>query len=232
MKKIPTQLSIDELLKTLEETPKAETANLDKPSEHSVILFLADYGIYPGSIEIESGLLYKLYKYNRYDDSCSGVEFNLILRGYLKYRQTVNKTYYYCNQDSKNLTKILADFLQKRRYNKVNKKFYKEHFDKFCSQNNISKGDVKIPTSVLYFFYDKWKYNVDNSKTTITYNDFTALLRVHFKTKRTNKYWVTYINNEFFSSLKEGELDTAIEWAKKYNEKSKKTKKAKSTIKR
>lgn len=214
LKKLPKDISNEDLVNALEDPNNPEV--LDKPSEHSVLLFLADFGIYPGNKEIQGRLLYKLYYYHS-DNPVSSVEFNLLLSSYLEYTETNNTRYYRLNRAAQDLTKKLAQYLASKKVNKKLKNpHYRKHFEYFLESHGLEKGNSNFPAQALFYYYDKWQHG-NGFKTRLIYTVFLEMARLYFDTKRTSRYWcVLKINKSFFDSHKK-DMNTALEWGSKYN---------------
>ena len=216
-KKLPHTINDEELLSILEDVNNLEV--VEKPEEHSVPKFLAEFSIYPGTERVYGALLYKLY-HKVTESPVANVEFHLLMSGYLQHEQKSNRIYYYTNRNAVELTKKTADLLQKRKYNKkVVKKHYRKHFENFLQRHFIKTGIDKVSSGFLFFFYDKWCYNERRKKNNLTYNDFCAMLRVYFKSFRTGKDWcvVQIDKKEFTKQYTEEQIKTALDWAEKFN---------------
>ena len=218
LKKLPHKLNDEDLLKILEDVNNLEV--VEKAPEHSVTQFLADFGIYPGVEKVRGDTLYKLY-YRHTETPVSTVEFHLLLRGYVESSQNISgSTIYHLNKKSSDLTKILAEYLEKKRYNKkIHNRHYRNRFDEFLKAFSVKTGTKIIHPAVLYFFYDKWQYTRKH-KTVLSYKTFISFLKLFFKTYRTSTYWcLIKIDTEtFYKQFTEQEIITAQRWAEKFSE--------------
>jgi hypothetical protein len=215
MKKLPSTISSEELLKVIE-----DTVFTDKPIEHSVLQFLADFNIEPGKVKINSRVLYKLYYYHT-EEPVSPIEFNCILLGYFESIDDSNGKRFFVNRPARDLTRKLAQFLaSSKAVKKTKNPHYRKHFESFLESQGLKSGTINIPAQALFFFYDKWQYE-NKLKTRLNYKNFLAMIRLYFITKRTAREWcIVKINREFFDNNKES-LPTALEWGKKFNVKKK-----------
>ncbi|MCF1193631.1 hypothetical protein LRR18_18755, partial [Mangrovimonas sp. AS39] len=77
-------------------------------------------------------------------------EFHLLVKGYLEHSIVgKDRIVYHCNKKISDLTKILADFLQKKHYNKkIKSRHYRKHFEMFLNNNNIKAGTRPVPATV------------------------------------------------------------------------------------
>ena len=210
-KKLPLVLTTEELLELAENTDKTdEPVNVN---EHPIFEFLANLSIYPGTNEIKSSILFKIYK-QWSDDPVIGREFHVILQGYLPYKDGI----YFLNRNAKDLAVQLSNFIQKKRETKKKlKKFHYKHFEQFVEYHCLTKGNINISAGALYFFYDKWQYN-RKYKTRLSFGKFVGILKMYFETKRTARVWcVVKINQEFIDKQTQEKVNTAIEWGKKFN---------------
>ncbi len=222
LKKLPGKFNDDELLDIIEDTENPEVT--EKPPEHSVIQFLADFGIYPGSNRVNNTILYKLY-HRAVENPVGTKEFNELVCGYVQYEDIkLGSRNYLLNKESFDLTKQLAEFLAKEKKNKkVNTRFYRKHIEDFISVHFLKKGTKAIPAGALYFFYDKWQYN-KKGRTRLNYATFVAMMKLYFKHGRTATIWCYFRidnKNEFYQQYAK-EIETALEWAKKFNDKDSK----------
>jgi hypothetical protein len=217
LKKQPSNYLDEELLNILldDTEPSAASEVVTAPNESSVIQFLADFGIYPGRLKVNSTLLRNLY-YKTTENPVSDIEFHMLMQGYLRWEQNNKYRYYFVNRTALEFTKQLADFLaKKRKPKKVNSRFFRAHIEKFIAENKLKPGTKNIPMSALYYLYDKWQYK--KTKTRLSYHNFSAIIKLYFTTKKTKNIWcVVKIDKEFFEQNKK-EAEIAIEWAKKFN---------------
>lgn len=222
MKKLPATLAEDDLLKILEDKTVDAPEQL---SEHSVIQFLADFGIYPGKSKVSGTMLYKLYKNANPYKFVSSWEFHALLKGYLEHiiEGKALRVIYLLNRDTKNITLELTRFLSKKELKgeSIKSKEYARHFERFLKRYILKPGQGRIPVTALYFFYDKWKYNEDKKdRLTLRYITFVKMIKMHFKTLKTKYYnCVVKIDREFFKQFTEEEIKIALNWAQIYSEK-------------
>lgn len=209
IKKYSGQLTDEELLNVMEQD---DNSDLEKPPDHSVIRFLSDFSIYPGTEKVKKILLYKLY-YHHTDIPVSREEFYLLLSGLLN----LQDDYCYTNKYGRDLAKNLADYLHvKKQPKKVKSYYYRKHIENFISVHNLQSGNVYVDMKVLYFFYDKWQYN-SKIKTRLDYKNFLGMIKLFFKTKRSNKVWcLVAINKEFVENNKQ-DFEKAKIWSTKFN---------------
>lgn len=219
LKKQPNEIQDDDLLKILEEPSDIEVP-VEKPIEHPVVQFLADFGIYPGNQEVLNYIIYSLFIKNMRNSGVTKKQFYTLLDGYLPSKVNSRKTFYLVNKSSKTLTDRLALFLTEKK-KKVKNKPYRQHMEAFINDLSIQEGKYAIPTSSLYYFYKEW--TVTHRKYKLNYKNFRALLYVYFpqvQTKR-NKNMIQIDEKQF--SKKQDEIKTSLEWAKRsYGSKEKK----------
>jgi hypothetical protein len=220
IKKLPGTISNEDLLRVLE-NPE-DTSILEKPTEHSALQFLADFGIYPGKELVSGRLLYKVYYYHT-EDPISTLQFNLILTSYLKYELRGANRDYLLNKDALLFTNKLAEYLvEKNKNKKVKNWFFRKHFETFMKASTLKKGTTSVPVGFLYFFYDNWHY-ANKLTHRLTFRNFTAVCKLYFKTKRTAKIWTNvYISKDFLNQFTQETIKTALEWSEKFNAKEKK----------
>lgn len=211
MKKLPSQISNEELLTALDDTTVTE-----KPTEHTVLRFLSDFSITAGEEEVNGRTLYKLYYYHT-EIPVSAVEFYLILCSYFKYQDNSAGRLFSLNTKAADITRSLAMFLAARKEIKKTKNpYFRYHFENFIASNGLMRGNNNLPAQALFYFYDRWQYE-NNYKTRLPYRTFIAMIRLYFDTKRTTRNWcVVKLNKSFLDSHK-NDLQTAIEWGYKFN---------------
>lgn len=214
MKKLPSKIDDEQLLKILEDKEPNEV--VEKPSEHSVLQFLADLSIYPGTEEVPAKILYKLYKFHVPKPRASNTEFYLLLDGYLPRRENSQVfVKYLVNRNAADLTRILAEFLSKKRLNKKEvSRHFRTHFENFVQEYPIRSGNENIPATALFHIYNNWR-KVNGISTKLNYPNFKAIISLYFKTKRTKN--VNCVVKLDIQPL-EKEIVAAIEWSTKFNE--------------
>lgn len=214
-KPVPSQISNEELFEALNDGNPTE-----KPTEHSVLKFLADFNIIPGDSRVHARTLYKLYYYHS-SEPVTNKEFYTILLSYFKTEEVSRRNFYYVNQQGSHLAKLLAEYLTSRKVKKKAKNpHFRKHFESFLESHGLQQGTYNIPAQALFYFYDKWQYE-SKLRTRLTYSDFLAMSKIYFNHKRTTKHWcILKINQDFIDSRKI-ELYTALEWGNKFNGKKK-----------
>lgn len=216
-KKLISEVSNEDLLNVLED-PNSKEQPLEKPSEHSVIQFLADFSVYPGDRKVAGVLLFKLYKYH-IKNNVSSAEFHLLIQQFLKF-EVINKNYYYyCNRYSEDLAKKLAEFLhKKKKVRSVNKYCRRKSFEAFIKWADLKKGRSSIDVKTLYFFYDKWHYEKSTSRA-FGLRIFRAMLEEYFVVRKNkNNSSIVKISYEFIKRNRHV-INTAAEWGKKFGKK-------------
>lgn len=187
MKKLPNQLSTEELLKQVDEIKLSETDNII--IEDNIVEFLSYYNIRAGNNPVNRKPIYKMYKaWNKSNSNVSSKQFGHKLGEYFK----ADHNYIYINIEAIDLTKKAKDvFFKSENSNKFKNKNYKEQIERFINNFNIKDGKYIVQTSVLYYIYEEWCLN--NRLKILTDRDFSSYIRFyfkHYKEHETSKIYV------------------------------------------
>src|SRR5579863_679940 len=111
MARDPRLLKDTDLLSIIEDKENAKDTEV--PSDNTVIQFLADFSIYPGTNKIASSAIYRLYKNAYPDNHVNSLEFHMLLKGYLEHTTGYlgRVDFYKVNNEPKKLVLQLAAFL-------------------------------------------------------------------------------------------------------------------------
>lgn len=169
LKKLPVNLSNEDLIKDLDSSPIPldQSISLKSKREDSVIKFLQFYNIEPGKHLMKTKTLYGLYK-KFIKDPLTRQSFCIQMNKFLNLKSLndTRETYYLINQKALNISEkalsLLGDDLKQLRF----KNKARQHFESFIERYNIKPGNedsfIWLSYDVLYDLYDEWTYN--NSK--------------------------------------------------------------------
>lgn len=204
--------STEELLNeiSMEDVDSNEESLLEEFS--AGFLFLRNYQIRTGDIQIKRTLLYELYKRSQMQP-VSGPVFYKDIENYLK-----NDTkFYYINKELSGLVELLTSSIKKTKSKKLS---VTQHdltkFGKFLVDLNIKSGnDLYIDIKSLYYFYDVWTY--ENKYQTTNFNKFKKLVNVHLEDPVFLTTSPSYgIDRTFYEKVSKEDIKKAKAWAKKF----------------
>lgn len=216
MKKLPHSLSLDDLLKVLENKEDHSLETIIEESDNDVLLFLTTLKINKGNERIKKKLLYKLY-YNWSDTPVSQVSFTIKLSYYIDHETN----YYLINENTFKLTNKIKKIVEPRRDVRKNKD-YTKHFQYFLDKFKLKKGsDLYITGSTVYFLYDNWCYS-NNKRPLLGDRGFHIMLNHNLGPYKLlpGKAKIYGLQKEAKEILTDEFIKKAIEWsAARYNTK-------------
>lgn len=198
LQKLPSELTVEELLKALETSSKEEPTNtpinhslpiIDSTNEISysfpVASFLSAFNIKAGKNKVSGAILNTLYNLWNKENKLSRSEFNNQMNYFIKTDiEFKNKTlhrYYHVSENVVNLIKYIDHYRKtnKRKY-RTNKN-YKKYYEKFFKDIGIERGPLFIEADVLYHVYDTYMYK--RNRKTYSYHNFELVCTLLFETK-------------------------------------------------
>lgn len=206
-KKLPSNLSLDELLKALENKDDDSLETIVEESNDDVLLFVTTLKINKGSHPIKKKLLYRLY-HNWSDKPVTQLSFTIKLSYYIDH----SSDSYLINENDFKLTNKVKKLLGPKK-SLVKSKNYRQHFEYFLNKFNIKKGDdIWLESFMLYYLYDNWCYS-NNRQSQLSDRSFFNLLNAYMgpyklvKGKRQvfgfNKVLETILTPEYIKKAKE-----------------------------
>ena len=196
MKRLTSELSLDELLKSLEKVPdEKEESNLEYKND--ILGFLNFFKIKQVDEYIHKHLLRKIYT-QWSTDPIPAKQFYTELNYYFKqhgYRG------YMINQNAINLSSSAYRYYSdKRKVDKIKSPSWKRHFDSFLNFYQIKSGKTWVPWFALYHLYDRWTYN-NKAKSILSEMNFIAFLNLYFKRKRKNDYYWFCVHSDVYQKI-------------------------------
>lgn len=187
MKKLPSQLSNEELQALLAERPKEE-AREPAPEDYKndVLGFAAFFKLERGDNYISNKKLYALYRQWSEDPVSQSTCTRTLLDFLPKHNQG-----FLINQEAIRLsTRAHALFLPKRRTKTTKSHLHQKRFHAFITTYKIKKGTTAVPVCALYQFYLEWA--AGNPSRKMSENTFLAFCNLTFSTKFSGNgiHWV------------------------------------------
>jgi hypothetical protein len=198
LRKTTNELSVEELLKALEESNVAEqkpqeiinstlpVVNFEEFNDTVPIAsFIHAFNLKDGKHLISHIPLFTLYKLWNKGSGTTVDEFtremNYFFISERRRSGSVFRTYYRLNENALKLIKYIDHYRKdsKRKY-RTNKN-YKKYFEKFFADIGITGGDLYIEADVLYHVYDTYMYK--RNRKSYAYHSFELVCTLLFETK-------------------------------------------------
>lgn len=213
--KLPSELSTAEL-----ESLASQASSPISAQDDVFMLFISTFNITPGKHKVHGTVVFQLFK--------AWSKTLLIHKEFAakmcKLFVNINGFYLLSNSARKYLYMLLA-YTKNSGYIKVDMTTRKKRLERFFKDYNIVPGKLWVPSHVLFYLYDKWRYN-RRIKGRIGYNSFTGMLRLYFQHKETNRYGLHFrIDESARNLLNDTELAQLKQGWERTNAKKKKSKK-------
>jgi hypothetical protein len=228
LKRLPSEQSLDELLKTLEES---EEKNIVGVTSDDVFSFISTFKILPGNENVLKNSLYELYR-NWSNDPVTRSKFGVSISKHFLSHQIGPKQYYKINTSSLNIQKETLIHIEKRKVDRTKSPSWQKHFNDYLTFYNIEKGNTWVQSFVLFHFYDKWCYK-NKRKCMLSETTFFNFCKLYFHYKRNTESRMMWfgVNKEFVDQFLSPQKLTHLQQAreKKYGKKQKSKNKIPST---
>jgi hypothetical protein len=218
-KRLPNEQSLEELLKTLEDTKDESIVGVTD----DVFSFISTFNILPGKETVLKKSVYDLYK-SWSKDPVSNYAFSLKMTKHFKCHMKGPRHYYELSLNSFQIEKETLSLLEKRTTDKTKFPNWQKHFESFLNYYNISKGKTWVQSHVLAHFYDMWCFK-NKKRNLLSEINFFNFCKIYFEYKRNSESRMMWfgLNEEFvqanISQQKLIHLQQARE--KKYGKKQK-----------
>lgn len=209
----PGSLTNEELQDLLNNTEsKEEDDNFDNiisdlHSSENCLIFLSNFEVVPGTHQVKSDLLFKLYQTST-KHYVTKKEFEEVLNRYLVHQVYKGQRLYYINQSALKLTKKTYQLLSyTKRNSKIKNPKYKAHIEIFLKKFDIKEGKTWVEGRILYHVYDKWIYK-NKATNYLAKHEFLNFLKLFFNYKQltTNRLWWFQIDESYKNHITEEEL--------------------------
>jgi hypothetical protein len=174
-KKYDTDLSIEDLLKALNNSSAEDTPVTNDP----IFSFIENFKITHGTNRVSPKLLYKLYRSWNKKHIITQAQFSSQFTKYYPLHTT--NPYYLLNSEIADLV-LQIEKLNKPKSYSVKYKSVHEHFNKFLNLFNIKPGNLFIEADVFYHVYDTWAYK-NNVRKNFSYERFVTVCELYFDNK-------------------------------------------------
>lgn len=183
-KKHNTDLSTEELLTALEETPGSTESFV---SSDPIFSFIQTFNIKEGIRKIKCDLIYDLFKqWNKFSyikPNKFFQEFEKYFQAHNMYAKSMRSRYYLLDNDMLDIIKNIESYKKTHPKNKHKYKSVKKHFESFLKAHNIIAGGLYIEADVFYHIYDTWVYR-NKGHNYLSYERFTSVCSLYFTPKR------------------------------------------------
>lgn len=213
-----TNKELEDLLKQTEDKTDESFDNIinDLHSSENCLIFLSNFQVIPGTYQIKSDLLYKLYQTTtKY--YVVKKDFESILNRYLVNQLYKGQRIYYINQSALKLTKKTYQLLNStKRNSKIKNPKYKAHIEIFLNKFDIKEGKTWVEGRILYHIYDKWIYKnkVSNYLNKVEFLNFLKLF-FDYKQLTDNRLWWFQIDESYKNHITAEELQQLDEGFKR-----------------
>lgn len=219
MKRVPKELTNEEILKALENSDVELPQGMPE-YRNDILAFLSFYGVTNGKEKIPCRLLYKIYR-EWSENPLTSKTFSEEIHQHIEF----DKSYIYINLKSIDLSISAYKHLKSNSRNKTKSPAFRKHFDEFTSLHELKKGTKWIPSFVLYYLYDKWCYN-SKKRPLLSEENFSRFLKLYFpirKRARGTNYWYS-VDKSIYNHITKEQVSIMIRTRKIYGKKrSKKT---------
>jgi hypothetical protein len=218
-KRLPNEQSLEELLKTLEDTKDESIVGVTD----DVFYFISAFNILPGENKVKKGTLHQLYK-TWSKQPVNRKVFSEKLAEHFLTAIIMGTHYFKINLDSMSVRKETLKYLEGKKTKKLKSPHFQKHFEQFLKEHNLKQGKAWVEGFILFYVYDKWCYET-NKKTQLANSFFISFCKLYFKHKQNNdkaKLWFG-VNDEFMMNHLTPEKIKTIQQArdKKYEKKQK-----------
>lgn len=206
IKKLPTEIDTQDLLKLLETNSTIELKPIKKAKQvftDKVHSFISKYNIKPGENPVLSKTLYKLFnlEFPEY-----GIQRFTRRMKYLLPFDTIKKnTLFLIDKDILDISKSVEKLVFKTN-NKViaKKRNYKRHIEAYIKFFKLSPGQNAISFIILDDLYDRWTYKTKKKK---IFGSLSKLLKMYLPYQMHNKALYFLVNNEIFKVVSKRQLE-------------------------
>jgi len=176
VRKLPSQLTEQELLDLLNSEDIPETSAQIFDYEDDIVPFMGFYNITPGESHVSKRLIYKLYKTYSKDPLDQHI-FNIKMGGFLGSSNYNFKI----NVDQFAISKHI--YKAEKTIEKTKSLTYQKHFNWFTSEAKIERGATWLEGFILFYIYkDFCKHRRVNPK--LGYVNFHKFLKLHYQYRR------------------------------------------------
>ena len=175
LQKLPSDLSVEELLKALQDnipdSPKEEVnSSIIQTQEYTgqylssypVLSFIDAFKIRRGNHLVSDHILYNLFKVWDKITKLTKRDFNTELARYIEVqRSSVTKIdikYFKVNAKAAKLAHLVEEYKKTNKRKYLNNKNYRIHYEKFFNDLDITPGSLYIEADVFYHVYDTYMY--------------------------------------------------------------------------
>jgi len=196
-KRLPANLTVEDLLDSLEQEDDAEAT----PSVNDDVLsFLLAFDIKAGTEPVSPRLLRELF--NKWTpNTLDAATFHYRITKYLPKRRIGQQYLVSVDKASWKISEEIQKLILSNTRDKTKSRAYKRHFDNFLKKYNIKPGTFFVESYILYYLYDKWVYGIRKTNG-LGEKQFINFCKLYFKVKRNSKSRVMWFGIDKDSILK------------------------------
>lgn len=203
-KTVPTNITIDDLLESLNQKENTE----DSPSvelKNDVLSFIITFNLKAGNEAVSKRLICDLY-YKWSKNPVERTQFFYEITKYIPTRQIGPKSLYSIDTKAWKITEDIQRLVLANKRDKTKSRTYKKHFDNFLKKYSLAPGSYYIESYILYYLYDKWVYGIKRQNP-LGENQFFNFCKLYFKYKRNSESRVMWFGVDEKALLKVISLD-------------------------
>lgn len=203
-KKLPHQISTEDLLKSLADNPELESqpTDLDFEYRNDVPQFLSHFKIEAGEFPVKKHLIRRLYlQYTKH--KVSPHSFGVSVTTFVQF----DVQNYFINIPQAEIYKLVTKKQYKpNRYSPSNPTTVK-HYETFLKDVGLIKGNRWIKIHYLFYLYSRYcKQNRKSHRFKLKM--FTRITKMYFDSKRTTHYWTHIkVDESIMNLFNEQELE-------------------------
>ncbi len=217
-KKLPSELSIEELLASLDGVDLIND-KVEFSYDNPILSFIQAFNIVSGKNLISDKILYDLYKIWHKDTFIKQRDFNLRLGQYIPSKQS-NRRFYFVDKKVLELAEKVQSIKEKHTLDRSKSIHWNKHFERFLAESGIESGELYVEGDILYYIYSRWCDSA-RLKQWLSYNSFLDICAMNFDHKRLaySKFKWFGVNNKIKQSITKEEVKRWRKGRKKYGRK-------------
>jgi len=193
-----TDLSLEELLQSVEETKENPEELLDLDDVSS---FFAVWKIKPGKHKVKKPFLYEFYK-QWSKDPLGPYKFAARARDFFEH----NASYYFLDKKAFDIVDKIRQVAKSVKHDFTKSTRYKNHLEYFFAANRVTPGDFYFPASILAILYKTW-CKKNHFKAALKGWRFDHMCKTYFKNKVTEDGLMLRIDTSILSYLSKEQLE-------------------------
>jgi hypothetical protein len=205
--KLPTEISLQDLLKSIEGQELVD-GEIKFSFDNPVLSFIQAFNITIGKEKISDAVLHELYRIWNKSTVVDKRTFNLQFGKYIPSVQ-INRRYYFVNSNVLKIATQLEELKEKRRTRNRSKSIkWHKHFEAFLEETGIKPGTVYVESDILHYVYNNWCDDT-RKKSWLGRESFDDICKLNFeyKTLTRNKMLWFGVNSKIKQLITKEEVE-------------------------